>query len=960
MADVEDLKIVLRTEVDKAVADLKKGAAAGRSAGKDWESVAKSFTKSAKESLSVQKAFGQLTAQVAGGIAIYSLASRTIQGVVDFSKESVAAYEKQSDAVAKLNAVLAATGGAVGLSTAELQAYASELQGMTTIGDESIIEMEGVLATFKSIQGETFKDATRLALDLSSVYKTDLTSSAKQLGKALDDPIKGVSSLGEVGITFTTAEKKMIVSLVEAGKVAEAQGIILGKLEDKVGGAAAALAGDGVGAAKQFANAWGDSKELLGQSITDTLEPAYRLLTKFITETNNAITAKRNLDAVSKSGGKAGDPAAAIAEVTKQLGALTAQQAKYQKVLDDQKRGVATSYYQEDFATKEVARLKKSISALENKRTTLQHLQAQIILTAAAEGKAAGTTDESSASQDAAAEHFAAVNAELQKKLQTIALESSLTGKQISLEDKRNAYQDAWIKLIVDSNGKINKADAIAQAWMNTILGLNDAIAAAPKSTGYSVFGDMSDLERIRDLYAQTEQGAKLAKEETIAWVEAQRLLAEAAGENLDLFDEILDDLRDVSDVAEDAEGWSLFPDDSLHNAKEALDELGESLLSLVDRAAMAQGLTDVFSSIGEAMAESTDVGDALAASLQQTAAMMLKQSSAFAFTAGLRVLAEGGLAMLPLALGLMAIGGVAGIAGGFLGSLSGGSPDRDAYDDYIIDPVVEAEKELAKKRLEILEDQLEKEQEIRDEKLDEIEDYFDQEQDVLKDLWERNLITTEEYTSQATALREEEDAQRAAAEEPVDDAEEELEKEKAEQEEKEDRLEDVRASALDQLAKQYQNEVDSLNDRDWYDWSGKKKDREDIAEIQAAMTAVENAQTVADIAKIMGGGEVEIGDPGSRPVTGEEGPGTHTFAAEGADFVTHGPELLTVGDNPGGRERVTVEPIGSPNLYGPSGGRISININAPVYGVDDLYAKLDAAGEQLERRGKVSKGVFA
>lgn len=39
---------------------------------------------------------------------------------------------------------------------------------------------------------------------------------------------------------------------------------------------------------------------------------------------------------------------------------------------------------------------------------------------------------------------------------------------------------------------------------------------------------------------------------------------------------------------------------------------------------------------------------------------------------------------------------------------------------------------------------------------------------------------------------------------------------------------------------------------------------------------------------------------------------------AEGADFVTQGPQLVMVGDNPGGQERVQVTPLTSPNINGP------------------------------------------
>ena len=54
---------------------------------------------------------------------------------------------------------------------------------------------------------------------------------------------------------------------------------------------------------------------------------------------------------------------------------------------------------------------------------------------------------------------------------------------------------------------------------------------------------------------------------------------------------------------------------------------------------------------------------------------------------------------------------------------------------------------------------------------------------------------------------------------------------------------------------------------------------------------------------------------------------------AQGGDFITSGPQAILVGDNPGGRERVQVEPLSSPNISGPKGG-ITLNISAPL--VDD------------------------
>ena len=58
---------------------------------------------------------------------------------------------------------------------------------------------------------------------------------------------------------------------------------------------------------------------------------------------------------------------------------------------------------------------------------------------------------------------------------------------------------------------------------------------------------------------------------------------------------------------------------------------------------------------------------------------------------------------------------------------------------------------------------------------------------------------------------------------------------------------------------------------------------------------------------------------------------------ALGGDFITDGPQMIMVGDNAGGRERVQVTPLSSPNVNGPQEG-ISVNFNAPV--TNDEYVR--------------------
>jgi hypothetical protein len=84
--------------------------------------------------------------------------------------------------------------------------------------------------------------ATLAAIDLAAAGFGEAEQNAVQLGKALQDPIKGITALARSGVTFTEQEKEKIKTLVESGKVLEAQDLILSAIETQVGGTAAATA----------------------------------------------------------------------------------------------------------------------------------------------------------------------------------------------------------------------------------------------------------------------------------------------------------------------------------------------------------------------------------------------------------------------------------------------------------------------------------------------------------------------------------------------------------------------------------------------------------------------------------------------------------------------------------------------------------------------------------------------
>jgi hypothetical protein len=132
--------------------------------------------------------------------------------------------------------------------TKRLIDYADVTSRMTGVDGEAIGATQTKLMTFKElaktadIAGGAFDRATMAAIDMAAEGFGSAELNAVQLGKALNDPIKGINSLSKSGIGFTQQEKAKIKTLVESNKMLEAQEIILKAVETQVKGAAAASA----------------------------------------------------------------------------------------------------------------------------------------------------------------------------------------------------------------------------------------------------------------------------------------------------------------------------------------------------------------------------------------------------------------------------------------------------------------------------------------------------------------------------------------------------------------------------------------------------------------------------------------------------------------------------------------------------------------------------------------------
>lgn len=206
-------------------------------------------------------------------------------------RKSIGLAQEQIKQENKLEAVLNATGHAAGFSADELKKHAASLQTVTNFGDETTIGAQAVLASFREIRGDIFKEATVAIQDMSAVLGTDLQGAAIQVGKSLNDPTKGITALSRAGVAFTAQQKEQIKTMQAAGDIVGAQRIILAELKGEFGGAAAAIA-DPI---TQMKNNLGDFGEVIGTAVLPVVHALAEGISTATTATQGFIEVQENM-----------------------------------------------------------------------------------------------------------------------------------------------------------------------------------------------------------------------------------------------------------------------------------------------------------------------------------------------------------------------------------------------------------------------------------------------------------------------------------------------------------------------------------------------------------------------------------------------------------------------------------------------------------------------------------------
>ena len=193
-------------------------------------------------------------------------------------RDIVTASQEAAKTQAITRAEIEATGGVAGVTAAHVKELAQQVSGLDGVDRNTVEGVQNMLLIFPQIRdvvgknNDIFDRATRITLDMSRATGKDAVSSARALGRALNDPAKGMALLTRSGIQFTAGQTATVKAMLAQGNLLGAQKYVLDALGARFGDVAerSATAGEKIGASMHNA----------AEDIGTSLHPAFSAIEK--------------------------------------------------------------------------------------------------------------------------------------------------------------------------------------------------------------------------------------------------------------------------------------------------------------------------------------------------------------------------------------------------------------------------------------------------------------------------------------------------------------------------------------------------------------------------------------------------------------------------------------------------------------------------------------------------------
>lgn len=942
----EELKLIITADMAEATENLKSLESEVDSLGKTTAETTNETEKLSRSQDTGTSTAKSLAASVSAVAAKYLALGVAVRTAYSFIRQGVLDAEKENQSLAALQATLSATGRSAEISVGRIDAAASRMEDSFNADKQAIMDASAELAIMQNVSSDLFERIIEDSTDLSYILRSDVGSAISTIGRVLEDPISGMSRLERSGIFISESTRKQIEMLIEQNRLYDAQVLILEEIEQRVGGTAEKVAE--VSSFATLSTSWGKFVGSTGQVIDGMFTPFVDFMSTILNylDSSNSITLMaseiRSLTAeeIGKMDIGQLQDLISTAEELKALGAP--ENSQVGRSIDNWERLSSLAYerlailqeeYEKQVVTDELE--KKRAKAEEEK---LKLLEEEKLLTETIAADYASTEEGHKAGIEKKLEEYRTLMEEDRAKLDSdldadvkavisprIAMYESLIQK---LEGELDALAVKEVDMVKEILG-MSAEDYVLNIPLGfdfgrTELETVEAQLSVLKSTINTLYSNKPEegveewqkaLDVLKDKYDELLTKQKGIKTESSKQAEAEKELAdlkarseqellrllsdeELAKRNLGEYESLLLQMLDNRLISQEEFNRLLEQEkETLGLSGKELsswekqvavlkDEFGSFLQMQFSSEALASDMSGLFSTWGDAIASGENAGDAMMSALSDWTQQLTSQLSSMFISAGLRVIIEGGYAGLPLGLALIAAGGLSGFASGLMG---GSGP---ALSDEVMQSMNE-------------------EMDAREKLARTINESIDQEYELIRRQLDRNLIGEDEFIDKAGELQAERNEADARA--------------------------DI-SNALFNRITSLNNEYASMSGWDKF-WSGRDEDiEEELEKLQALFESVDSA-TTEELRELID----------KLQSLGINTSGIPKFAS-GGDFITNGPQLILVGDNPGGRERVKITPI-SRDHEEPAVQGGNIYIIGDVYGLEDLNGKLKLIDQKDRRR---------
>ena len=951
----EQLTIVIKAQADQAkqvfteikekLQEVQSGTDKAAAGTKKFSSA----SKDASQSVKVQ------SSSIADMVLKYVSLTAAVSSVVTVTRQAISDAEAERKGLIRLQSVIESTGRSGEITAGQIDEMTQSLEDFANQDKQAAMDAVAQIATYDEISSDLFGRILTASSNIAAAFNSDISSAVSNMGRVLQDPLTGMTRLQRQGIMISSEIQDQVKSLIEQNRLYDAQILLLDEIDEKVGGVAEKMAEVATG--ERLATMWGKFVGELGNtiaggttgvqsSIADLLNNATSYM-----EYRNLIRSVSDLDASSALSLGTADMSDLVSKM-RQVMAMqeTGLGVQEDMILHQTQSAILESNLipiLEDELEKRREVSDAEAEALEIEERRKKEQEERLSLLESEKGKTTelsalyATTDEGqvwslesqmdeldqmwrsdmlslSRAMNAGDDElvkiinerismYGAIREDLAMQLSDLTNPESGGSGDDSAAELALAAEEEKLKLLSEEDlmqkrlaeyqeqlDEYLEAKLINQEEYNRLLGIE-------KDTLGLNNDEKEKAEELEKLTAQAEEeklkllsDEEKARRQSIEYQQLLNTLFEAGLITQDEFNQLLSQQNELLGLSGDEiSSWQA----SMNAVKSEWDSFLQNSLSY---RTVAGQISSALSAVGEAWASNEDAGAAALQSFEQFSRQIINEMTNMLITAGLRCIIEGNI---PVGLALLAAGGMTGIMGG---ALFGSSR---AVSDSMMSMM---ENQIAS---------MEREAEAREKLVNAINDSIDTEFELLRRQLDRNLISEDEFIAGASELQ----AEREEAQHTLDVA----------------NARTAMANAIYSKIAALDTEYSQMSGWDKF-WSGRDNDiKDEINDLESYLNKIQSA-TEDELRNILDA-LVRMGVSTS---------GVPAFA-EGGEFFTRGAQLIKVGDNASGIEHVKITPLNSMSEYSSreTSPSVVIYITGDVYGIEDLYGKLERAGMKLGRR---------